>query len=110
MWNTLPDDVKSCTSLPSFKCLKNFFFNRLRALFDQDNIRSYKLICPKCRYSNPFNLCSCLFCLLVNVLCSGEGVYFIVSLVIGVQTLKETSCPIVCSPCVVYVHVSIMNF
>ena len=40
MWNGLPDDVKSCASLSSFKCrLKNFFFNRLRVLFDQDNIR-----------------------------------------------------------------------
>ena len=67
MWNALPDDVKSCTSLPSFKYrLKNLFFNRLRVLFDQDNIRSYKLICPKCRHSNALNLCSCQFRLTCN--------------------------------------------
>ena len=36
MWNALPDDVKCCTF---FKCrLKNFFFNGLRVLFDQDNM------------------------------------------------------------------------
>ena len=39
----------------------------------------------------------------------GGGLNFIVSLVIGVQTLQGTSCSIVCPPSVAYVHVSILN-
>ena len=39
--------------------LKYFFAERLKIVFDGDNIRSYKLICPKCRRVNPIAICSC---------------------------------------------------
>ena len=60
LWNAIPDSIKSQTSISSFKNkLKYFFVERLKIVFDGDNIRSYKLICPKCRRANPMTICSC---------------------------------------------------
>ena len=60
LWNAIPDNIKSQASISSFKNkLKYFFFERLKLVFDGDNIRSYKLICPKCRRVNRMNICSC---------------------------------------------------
>ena len=60
LWNAIPDSIKSQTSMSSFKNkLKYFFVERLKIVFDGDNIRSYKLICPKCRRVNPMTICSC---------------------------------------------------
>ena len=60
LWNAIPDSIKSQTSISSFKNkLKYFFVERLKIVFDGDNIRSYKLICPKCRRVNPMTICSC---------------------------------------------------
>ena len=60
IWNALPNNIKYSSSLDIFKCrLKEFLYNRLRLVFDQDNIRTYKLICPKCRRVNTLASCSC---------------------------------------------------
>ena len=60
LWNSLPDFVKNCTTVSGFKNqLKKFYFFRLFTVFDVDNIRSYKIVCPKCRRINPLNVCSC---------------------------------------------------
>ena len=60
IWNALPINIKASSSLTEFRVkLKEFFFERLRSVFDGDNIRSYKIICPKCRSVNTMNLCTC---------------------------------------------------
>ena len=60
LWNSRPDIVKNCTTVSGFKNqLKKFYFSRLFRVFDADNIRSYKIVCPKCRRINPLNVCSC---------------------------------------------------
>ena len=60
LWNSLPDIVKNCTTVSGFKNqLKKFYFSRLFRVFDADNIRSYKIVCPKCRRINLLNVCSC---------------------------------------------------
>ena len=60
LWNSLPDDIKLATSLDSFKRkLKSLFFWRLHNVFIGDNIRAYKIICPKCRRVNIRIACSC---------------------------------------------------
>ena len=60
LWNSLPDTVKNCTTVSGFKNqLKKFYFSRLFRVFDAGNIRSYKIVCPKCRRINPLNACSC---------------------------------------------------
>ena len=52
LWNSIPDDIKLATFLDSFKRkLKSFFFWRLHYVFGGDNIRSYKIICPKMQKS-----------------------------------------------------------
>ena len=38
---------------------KSFYFTRLLNVFDGDNFRSFKLICPKCRRVNIFSVCTC---------------------------------------------------
>ena len=59
-WNALPNNIKGITILSTFKSKRKAFFSeRLRLLFDQDNIRSYKIACPKCRSIRPLTLCSC---------------------------------------------------
>ena len=55
LWNTLPDIVKQCTTVSGFK-------NQLNKVFDAGNIRSYKIVCPKCRCINPLNVYSCWHC------------------------------------------------
>jgi hypothetical protein len=60
IWNALPNNIKASSSLTEFRVkLKEFYFERLRSVFDGDNIRSYKIICPKCRSVNTMNLCTC---------------------------------------------------
>ena len=59
-WNSLLDIVKNCTTVSNFKNqLKKFYFSCLFRVFDADNIRSYKIVCPKYRRINPLNVCSC---------------------------------------------------
>ena len=59
-WNALPNNIKAISILNTFKSkLKAFFFERLRLVFDQDNVRSYKIACPKCRSIKPLTLCPC---------------------------------------------------
>ena len=63
LWNSLPDIVKNCTTVSGFKNqLKKFYFSCLFRVFDADNIRSYKIVCPKCRRINPLSVCSCCHC------------------------------------------------
>ena len=58
MWNVLPVEIKMAFS--SFKeKLKSLLFFRMNNIFNQDNIGTYKLICPKCRSSNVYTVCSC---------------------------------------------------
>ena len=46
-------------SISSFKeKLRSVLFFRLNNIFNQDNIGTYKLICPKCRSSNVYTVCS----------------------------------------------------
>ena len=60
LWNALPDEVKTSASLSIFKKnLKLLFLERLKNVFNQDNICSYKLICPKCRRVNVRTACPC---------------------------------------------------
>ena len=60
IWNAVPCDIKAETTLSSFKAkLKSFYFVRLYQIFDGDNVRTFKLICPKCRKVNIFSVCSC---------------------------------------------------
>ena len=60
IWNAVPCDIKAETTLSSFKAkLKSFYFVRLYQIFDGDNVRTFKLICPKGRKVNIFSVCSC---------------------------------------------------
>ena len=60
MWNVLPVEIKMAESISSFKeKLKSLLFFQLNNIFNQDNIGTYKLICPKCRSSNVYIVCSC---------------------------------------------------
>ena len=60
IWNAVPGDIKAETTLSSFKAkFKSFYFVRLYQFFDGDNVRTFKLICPKCRKVNIFSVCSC---------------------------------------------------
>ena len=60
MWNGIPEDIKVATTLCSFKRqLKSFYIKRLYNVFDGDNVRSFKIICPKCRRVNILKACSC---------------------------------------------------
>ena len=57
---SIPEDIKVATTLCSFKRqLKSFYFKRLYNVFDGDNVRSFKIICPKCRRVNILKACSC---------------------------------------------------
>lgn len=60
LWNSIPDSFKLADSLGSFKRkLKSFYLSRLHKVFDGDSVRSFKLICPKCRRVNVLEACSC---------------------------------------------------
>lgn len=57
IWNGISEVANT---LHSFKRqLKSFYFNRLYDVFDGDNIRSFKSICPKCRRVNIIKACTC---------------------------------------------------
>ena len=45
--------------MPKTKSLFPGLFSRLYGVFDADYIRSYKIVCPKCRRINPLKVCSC---------------------------------------------------
>ena len=60
LWNALPIAIRSEVQLVPFKKkLKSFFYNRLSSVFNHDDIRSYKLVCPKYRRVNTATRCSC---------------------------------------------------
>ena len=62
IWNSLPKNIKDSGTISSFKSkLKSFYFARLLNVFDGDNFRSFKLICPNlsCRRVNIFSVCTC---------------------------------------------------
>ena len=60
LWNGIPEYNKSESLLESFKeKLKSFFYKRLTIVFTQDAIRSFKLVCPKCRRLNIITSCTC---------------------------------------------------
>ena len=60
IWNGIAEDIKVAATLCSFKRqLKSFYFKRLYNVFDGDNVRSFKIICPKCRRVNILKVCSC---------------------------------------------------
>ena len=52
LWNALPIDKIGGKLVPFKKKLKSFFYNRLSSVFNRDDIRSYRLVCPKCRRAN----------------------------------------------------------
>ena len=59
--NALPIAIRSEVELHvvSFKKkLKSFFSNRLSSVFNQDDIRFYKLVCVKCHHPNTVIHCS----------------------------------------------------
>ena len=70
----MPADIRAEENLlPFTKKLKSFFFIRLSNVFDPDDIRSFKLVCVKCRRPNPFNTCKCYKCVcffLLSLFCS----------------------------------------
>ena len=55
MWN----GGKIVDSFALTSTLKSFYFKRLYNVFDGDNVRSFKIICPKCRRVNILKACSC---------------------------------------------------
>ena len=60
LWNALPNEITTITSVSLFKSkLKFFYFQILQYVFDQDDIRSYKIICLKCRKTNISTSCHC---------------------------------------------------
>ncbi len=60
LWSAIPEALRSVGTLKSFKRdLKNFFFSRLQMVFEGDNVKTYKIVCPKCRQTNPLRVCSC---------------------------------------------------
>ena len=60
LWYAIPEYIKSESLLESFKKkLKSFFYKILTIVFTQDDIRSYKLVCPKCHRLNIFTSCTC---------------------------------------------------
>ena len=66
----IPNDVRLAESIDSFKRkLKSFYFKRLFNVFDGDNFRTFKIICPKCRRVNTLTACvhllSSLFSLII---------------------------------------------
>ena len=48
-WNVLPDELRTNhISLASFNCLLLQYYNRAIDLYDADDIRTWRIICPKC--------------------------------------------------------------
>ena len=59
LWNAIPGYIKSESLLESFKKkLKSFFYKRLTIVFNQDDIRPFKLVCSKCHRLNMFTSCT----------------------------------------------------
>ena len=57
--NNIPNDVMQAESIDSFKReLKSFYFKRFFNVFDSDNLRTFKMICPKCRRVNTVTACT----------------------------------------------------
>lgn len=121
IWNALLDNVRAEKELLSFaKKLKSFVNLRLRKVFNQGDIRFFKLVCVKCRRFDALNSCACqstsfffLFPLFLsfvndNIFCyflawrlaSGLGFNFVCLLGIGKGNLpsREQPCPIVNLP------------
>ena len=61
-WNVLPEDIKNNQTLPAFKkSLFQYYLNAL-AIYDQDDTRTWRTICPKCNVArNLTRLPSCCF-------------------------------------------------
>jgi len=61
LWNQcLMMSGRPAESIDSFKRkLKSFYFKRLFNVFDGDNCRTFKIICPKCRRVNTLTVCTC---------------------------------------------------
>ena len=58
LWNSIPNDVRQAESIDSFK-RELFYFNGLFNVFDDDNFRTFKIICPKCHRVNTLTACTC---------------------------------------------------
>ena len=59
LWNAKLIAIRSEVDIVPFKKkLKSFIYNRLSSVFNQDDIHSYKLVCPKCRHGNNAICCS----------------------------------------------------
>ena len=59
LWNNIPNDARQAKSIDSFKRkLKWFYFKRIN-VFDGDNFRTFKIICPKCGRVNTLVACNC---------------------------------------------------
>ena len=69
LWNNIPDDVRQAEPIDSFKRkLQSFYFKRRFNVFDGNNFRTFKIICPKCRrvkYPCCVHLLSSLFSLFI---------------------------------------------
>ena len=60
LWNALPLAIRTSKRTLVFKTrLKTLFSNRLQSIFDSENIRSWRIICPICRRPNVASACSC---------------------------------------------------
>jgi hypothetical protein len=60
LWNALPSTIQTSDKISSFKILlKEFYVERLRQVFDGDNVRTFQLVCSKCRRVNAMSCCSC---------------------------------------------------
>ena len=58
IWNNLPSDIKSSSSISILKAnLYKYYNNKLNAIFDTDRPRTWKTLCNKCR-SQQTNCCS----------------------------------------------------
>ena len=58
LWNSLPSNIKACTSVSSFKTLlRAHYYALLLSTFDPDRIRTYKTICSKCRSNTLTTVC-----------------------------------------------------
>ena len=60
LWNALPLDIRMSNSVSIFKRkLKALLFKRRNSVFDVDNIRSWRIVCPICRRCNIDSVCTC---------------------------------------------------
>ena len=115
MWNVLPVEIKMAKSISSFKeKLKSPIF-QLNNIFNQDNIGTYKLFCPKCRSSNVYY---CVFLLIfiqfsflffvfvflfvLNLGCNWGSCLFYIGWVSGTKTLLGTCVLLFYVPCALH--------